>query len=281
MDIVRNRNSIKLLGLGFIFFVISWLVLFMDFRLVNAIQYLDSDFFTFWLAGRMNWTGENPYSSFQWIESHHIQGAKWIPNPSFPYPLPLAYFLAPIGLMEVKEAYTVWMYLSQAAVIVSVLLMISLYVQLEQKYYLFPILAGVILFRPTIVTFLNGQLGAWILLFASISIWLLEKEMFLIGGIILAFMLLKPSLGVPILGLMVLWGIAHKRWRMIFGIGLGAVMLFIIGAIRDREWVFEFVRSGSNKLLNNFGYSPIFWGSQVQFVITRSLARCPWDYSLA
>src|ERR1035437_9377936 len=83
----------------FIFLVLlTPLFILSAFMFATSVDHLNGDFFTFWLAGRMNWTNQNPYLSNLWISGHHQYGASWIANDIFPYPLPLAILLAPFGL---------------------------------------------------------------------------------------------------------------------------------------------------------------------------------------
>jgi len=76
------------LGLGTLFLTVA-------VRVVHSLDYVNSDFFTFWLGARMAWTEEDPYSSEDWLSAHDKYGVEWIPNPTYPYPLPLATLLAP------------------------------------------------------------------------------------------------------------------------------------------------------------------------------------------
>jgi hypothetical protein len=39
-------------------------------RFVYSLIYRDSDFFTFWLAARMQWMGQDPYTPAQWLGGH-------------------------------------------------------------------------------------------------------------------------------------------------------------------------------------------------------------------
>ena len=75
-------------------------------RIINSIDYHNNDFFTFWLAGHLVATGGNPYASAQWVAGHHEFGVTWIPNQAYVYPLPLSLLFVPLGLLSLKQAYT-------------------------------------------------------------------------------------------------------------------------------------------------------------------------------
>ncbi|MGA7607447.1 MAG: hypothetical protein WCA79_16135, partial [Anaerolineales bacterium] len=87
---------------GMILAVILLGVIFYLKAMQNYIHqdYTNANFFFFWLAGRMMWTGQNPYNATQWLAGHDAYGATWKPNQIFPYPLPLAFLMAPLGLIS-------------------------------------------------------------------------------------------------------------------------------------------------------------------------------------
>jgi Glycosyltransferase family 87 len=229
-------------------------------RIVYGLAYRDSDFFTFWLAGYMNWTGQNPYSSAEWLGQHHALGATWFPNPVFPYPLPLATLLAPLGLLRLDTAYIVWISLSFLLLVVALFVILLRRPAPRLKHYLFPILAGLLLFRPMWVTLHDGQLGAVLLFALVISAALLEDRRWFLGGLAAALVAVKPTLGVPILGLLGLWLLATRQWRALAGLGAGLAVLLALGLARDPNWVGEFLTVGQWKLSTGFGFSPSLWG---------------------
>ena len=83
-----------------LFGISAWII-------VSALDYQNSDFFTFWLAGRLLSNAQNPYNSGLWLEGHRLYGAEWVPNSILPYPLPLALITLPLGLYPLKTALTI------------------------------------------------------------------------------------------------------------------------------------------------------------------------------
>jgi hypothetical protein len=235
-------------------------LLLANWRLVHSLSYPDSDFFAFWLAGRMTLERADPYSPALWLDGHSRYGSVVIPNPIFPYPLPLAVFLTPLGLLPLDYAFTLWIYLSEVAVATSALLAISLFPEVPGRPYIFPLLSGAYLFRATLVTFRNGQLGAFLLLVLAATLLLWERQKWLYGGALAAMLLFKPSVGLPLLAFLGLWLLLRKNGKAILGIGLAGLLLFTIGAISNPGWVLDFLRNGQGKLSHAFGYSPSLWG---------------------
>jgi len=252
---IRNRLSITFL------IVIILASFFIATRIVYSQDYADSDFFSFWLAGRMSFTSQYLYQPDQWIEGHHQFGAEWISDPTFLYPLPLAVLFYPLGSLNLGQAYVTWVLLSMIMILVSLYLLMSPGWSESSKHYVFPILAGVFLFRPTIITLKNGQLGAAFLFILAIIIYLWEKGRWLEGGVALAFLSLKPSLGLSITAMLVLWLLLARKWRAILGFIGSSAGLLLIGWLVDSSWLRDYIQIGSQKVVQNFGYTPTLWGA--------------------
>ncbi|HKZ53944.1 MAG TPA: glycosyltransferase 87 family protein [Anaerolineales bacterium] len=241
------------LGLGTLFLTVA-------VRVVHSLDYVNSDFFTFWLGARMAWTEEDPYSSEDWLSAHDKYGVEWIPNPTFPYPLPLATLLAPLGLLPFELAYVAWVVLSQMMTMLSLGLLLLLWDSTLAKRYAMPLIAGLIVFRPFLVTLRNGQLGAFLLLVLTITVVLWARAHWLVGGAAAALLALKPSLGMPLIVLLALWCLLRAKPRALLGLLLGGASLLVIGWIEEPLWVSQFVTIGETKLVLNFGFSPTVWG---------------------
>jgi len=122
----RQRiNTSRGLILGIIFIIV---LLGLSLDGVTTFQKFDidipNDFFTFWLASRMVYQGDDPYDSSQWIKGHEEFQANFIANDTFLYPIPLA-ILLPFGFLHVKGAYVAWVFLSFVMIAVSIILLIN------------------------------------------------------------------------------------------------------------------------------------------------------------
>ena len=230
-------------------------------RVAAAQDYmLNGDFFTFWLGGHMISQGQNPYDANQWLVHHDSFGAKWIPNNAYIYPLPLAIVTSPLGLLALPIASKVWVFLSILMVLMSVGLSFSFGLIPRKLFYLLPAICGVLTFRPVLVTLRNGQFGAlWLLCLAS-TIWLWRRNQWFIGGLFLPIIMLKPSFGIILVGLVAIWLLIIKRWTALAGMSVSGAILMVLGWLYNPTWIPSFLEAGQNKLISNFGFSPNIWG---------------------
>ena len=220
----------------------------------------DRDFLPFWLAGNMIMKGENPYDANQWAAGYSIYETSLSLNPAFLYPLPLALLFAPLGKLPFHSAYIIWITLTQLMIIFSLAILLSLEKSPRAKLFFVPLLAGIVLFRPTILTLTQGQVSG---LFLFVLVWIgffWQRGQWFPGGLLLGLLVLKPNLGVPIIGLVAIWLFLQKRWRAIFGILVSGIFLLIIGFVNNPAWVMQYWHVGSNKLTVTFGGSPTVWG---------------------
>ena len=250
---MRGIKSALLLGILLVAFLLA------SVRLVRTVDVPNSDFFTFWLAGRLALTGEDPYSPDQWVQGHHDYGATWIPNQTLVYPLPLAYLMVPIGALPLYDANVLWVFFSMVMVLASIALITRPGNHLPWNLFT-PLIAGVYLLRPTLVTFRNGQLGALLLLILVGTMVLWRSNRWFAGGAVLALLWLKPSIALPFLPLTAAWAVLTRKPRGISGIAMGTAALTIAGWAADPSWVGDYLSIGARKLAASVGYAPSLWG---------------------
>jgi len=225
----------------------------------------NSDFFTFWLAGRLVLRGSNPYSVLDWVGGHNIFGSTWFPNLAFIYPLPLAIFLLPIGLFNQKDAFILWDIFSIFVTFLSIYFLMQALGDKKRKF-LIPIIAGTIIFRPLFPLVGGGQISGWLLFMIVISLILWDIKQWLAGGMVLTLTLLKPNIGIFLIFFVSSYLLLNKNHKAIFGIILGGMSLFILGAVLDPWWLKEYYYILTLKYNQIFGYAPTIWG--MAFYIT-------------
>jgi hypothetical protein len=176
------------------------------------------------------------------------------------YPLPLALLLAPLGLLPFHSAYIVWVTLTQLMIIASLSILLTLETNPRRKLFFIPLLTGIVLFRPTILTLTQGQLSG-VFLFALVWIaFLWQKGKWFWGGILLGLLTLKPNLGFTVIVLVAIWLLLNKNWTALCGSLVSGIFVLIAGLIYNPAWVIQYLQVGSNKLAATFGGSPTVWG---------------------
>jgi hypothetical protein len=122
MTIFRRHRSLLAGGLWAVAVVGSLALVWQ--RALHNLEHIDfrnSNFVFFWLAGRMVLAGQNPYDAVAWLANHDLFDIAWRPNQIFPYPLPLAVFLAPLGILRLPLAYFLWQIVSAIFILAGIL----------------------------------------------------------------------------------------------------------------------------------------------------------------
>lgn len=231
-------------------------------RVVNSMNYHQNsiDFYNFWLAGHLVTEGQSPYNSAQWIAGYPPYVLDITLNPAFLYPLPLALLFAPLGWLSFKAAYITWVTLIQLMIVISLGILLFIRPNPRAKLFLIPLLAGIILFRPTILTLTQGQLSAFILCVLALLALIWDRGKWFWGGLLLGTLMLKPNLGVLIIALLVIWVLLHQHWNALVGLAASCFILLSAGLAYHPNWIMEYWHIGSNKLTQTFGGSPTVWG---------------------
>jgi hypothetical protein len=240
--------------------ILAGLCILLAIRIVNGIDWRNNDFFTFWLAGHLVMQGGNPYAPVQWVAGYHEFGISPIPNQTFLYPLPLSLIYAPLGLLSLKTAYIAWVALSEGMILAALVLLLAHQKGSNFLRVFLPLLAGTVFFRPAVLTLVNGQVSALLLLILVGTVCLWERGKWEWGSLLLPLLMLKPNIGAPMLALVGLWLLLNKKYKSIAVIGAGLAGLLVIGLIQNPQWVSEYLSIGNIKVAETFGWSPTVWG---------------------
>ncbi len=211
-------------------------------------DYVNSNFFSFWLSGHMVWTGQSPYNPVQFLAGFRAAGATYIPSKILQDPLPLMYLLAPIGALSVGLGYLVWQFTSE--VIIAVCVFILLRLVHRPAWLAAPISVFLLYFGPVYLTLQIGAIGAIALLSVALAIVCLETDRPLLGGLALSLTLLKPPQALTLLALAGIWLLARRQWKAIAGLILGGLTLLAVWLLRDPQGLIKF-RGSSDFLLGH------------------------------
>jgi hypothetical protein len=277
MKAFLKRNQKQILNfLGIIVTLVVLGALFYQRAIQNYTHqdYTNSNFFFFWLSGRMMWTGQNPYDATQWLAGHDAFGATWKPNQIFPYPLPLAFFMAPLGLLSLGKAYVAWQIVSQIVIALTVFWLIHHWHAQAQRILFLPLMIFLLFFGPVYLTLQIGSVGPLALAALAFAILLLERNQPLWAGMILSLTLLKPPQGLTILILAGIWFLARRDWKAIIGVALGGIILLVAGILRDPLWLIKFRGASAVVLDRTMGVDSNMYS--FAYLACNQNAACMW-----
>jgi len=223
------------------------------------------DFGVYWQAGHMILSGQNVYDSTQWEAVRQVEGIVDYPAHLFPYPLPLAMLFSLPALLPVQNAYALWMFLAQVAVLLSIIILLSFY-PARSGYLELLAIAGIFFFRPMFSIVNSGQILGFLLLPLALSIRLFQEDKWFAGGLILSILCLKPSIGFPLLILTSIWLIFSKQWKGIWGMICGGLILVLVGALVNPQWVVDYISVSDNSFHRFLGLQPTLWGVVAKIV---------------
>ena len=220
----------------------------------------DSDFFSFWAAGKLLGEGGNPYDEVEWINIHEVEGTDWISDQTFLYPLPLALFFIPLGTLSLQHASILWLTLSQVMIMFSIYLCCRVMDWDRWKHYLVPLIIAALLFRGVLVTIRNGQLGAFLLFLISLGLYYWSQDKGFLSGLFFGFLFLKPSITGIFLVVVIVWFLSNRSWKALTGLGVTIGSLITITIIIQSGWILDWLMIGKGKALSTAGTTPTFWG---------------------
>jgi hypothetical protein len=142
----------------------------------------------------------------------------------------------------------------------SVFILISFWKYERKIAYVVPILFGMVIFRPIIVTIRNGQIVSLIFFLTVLGMLLYFKNFPFLAGLVITGLILKPSLGLPVLGGLGLFFLFAKGFKELGGLAAGMVLWLGTGFFFDPKWIVRFLGIGSEVLNVRWTGAPTVWG---------------------
>jgi hypothetical protein len=144
----------------------------------------------------------------------------------YPYPAWTVVVMLPLALLPERAAMLVWFICNILMLAASLALLLRL---LDQP--LSPIAYALLvclstLFLPVLTTIWLGQLNIFLLLVLALSVSLFLQKRWTWLGIVLGLSFLKPQVMILPAGLLLLWALGRRHWRLLAG--FGAVMLVLV-----------------------------------------------------
>jgi len=249
----------KTLGILLAIVLLGGMIYLRAIQNYNKQDYHNSNFFVFWLSGRLLTDGENPYNPDQWRAGHEEYGSTSIREASFLYPMPLAIFMIPLGLFSLNKAYLGWQILSQISIAIVVFALLNKWQKTEHIRMFIPMILFLLFFGPLYLTLQIGSIGPLILIILFMAMILLQKNQSFAAGILLGLTMLKPPQGISILLLAGIWLLARRDWKAILGILFGGSFLWLIGLSIDSNWVSGFLHNSEAAFDRRLGFQSNVW----------------------
>jgi hypothetical protein len=228
--------------------------------IINSFYYPDSDFSSFWVAGKMILMGGNFYNLEEWNQARTMISSTWFWEIGFLYPFPLGIIFASIAWIPYKLAFILWLIFTQGLIVGSGILLFANLQYPKKIQYFIPFMLGVAIFRSTYVVLRLGQLTGVLLFLLCLTIYYWEKRRWYLGGLLFGILILKPSIGGILILLVGVWLITTRNWAAIKGVITSTVGLLVLGWLVNPSWVSDYLVIGQKKLGLTFGVSPTMWG---------------------
>ena len=236
--------------------------------LAGPSVYVNRDFMSLWTGARAILMDLDPYDPEVWRPLRAHFGSTWLQDVRAPFPLWTFLFALPFALVDIGWGAAAWIAFS-ILVLAGTLLLFPLRASRkaegagqEQRrtsmLSLLLLILGTFTFRPTLVTFLNGQIATVLLLILALFLILMERDQPFAAGFVLAFTALKPNpfiLFIPAVGI---WLIHRRHWQAIAGGAAGSFLLLAASWLVQPGWLFEWfkVRSKAEWVF----ITPTIWG---------------------
>ena len=152
----------------------------------------------------------------------------------FPYPAQFAVLYQPLASFEYHWAYLIHTAIMGGLLLAAIMLARPMLPWIEGKVTL--ALAAALLFWPMFRTITGGSNTAFTLFLITAGWRLIHDDRRLAAGFVLAGLLFKPQLAIPLLGLYAL----GRYWRVVAGSAVGAAAYYLWGAaIQGWSWAFD------------------------------------------
>jgi hypothetical protein len=255
--------------------------------LIAAIQFATQtdqkttqrDYIQYWVIGQRLIHGADPYDvvAITQLEEKAGLGSD---QPRISLSPPAVLFpMLPLGLVSPKTGYILWWLAIMGCLSVALWLLWRLNGRPDNRIHLFGYA-----FTPAIVCLISGQLSIFLLLGIVLFLALLKKRPALAGAALLPCML-KPHLFLVFGFVLLVWIIARRAWRVLFGFFAALAVSCAIPMLFDAHvWQQYFSMMNGTHIMQVF--IPTF-GMALRFLIDRNavglqflpaVLGCAWGF---
>jgi len=178
------------------------------------------DFPEYWAAGRLNLRRQNPYSLEQIAELQRAIGRHqplmmWNP----PWTLAL---VMPFALLPYSFARSLWYALHLGLLVWACDRLWLAYGGVVRKRWLACLLA--LTFAPVLHVLKYGQITVFVLAGLVLFLRAVRREHWMMAGMALALLLIKPHLLYLVVALVLLWAVSYRKATVLLGLALTALV---------------------------------------------------------
>ena len=202
---------------------------------VASIALMD-DFIAYWAAGRLQWTGQNPYS-FE-LFSKLQESIGWQERPHVMLYPPWAFLLlVPLGIADYTSARLFWLLLNLGLLTLTSSLLWKLYDGPPKLLWVAWGLA--FLFYPSLYLLRIGQMSL-VVLFGLVTFLLLHQQgRHWSAGCVLFLAAVKPHLAYLFWIALILWIAQQRHWKILTGLLLMLVLATVIPMVLNPNLVVQ------------------------------------------
>ena len=209
-----------------------------------------SDFLPLWSATRA-WLrdGISPYAPDVQQEAEMlVYGRSAMPSLDEPvyaflYPFPTLLFSLPYGLLAYPNARALWMTVLEIALPLSALLLFGVRRWKTPP----PMIAVALLFSfvwvPGFTGLITGQFAVLIVLMLAGALLAVEREAYVVAGILLGLATLKPQLSGLLVVFYLVWGIGRRRWPLLLSFLGTSILVWGLTLFIESNWLLAWARA--------------------------------------
>jgi len=247
---VRNRLQDNGLAKGicaiFLVTILGWLTI----RLASQLDLPPDDFVEYWAAGRLQLTGENPYSPEQLFALQ--QSAGWtddVPLMMWNPPWTLS-LVMPLALVDYAIGRGLWFLLNLALVLVCADWTWRFYGGPSRYRWLARLVSFT--FLPTVVVLYVGQIGLLILAGVAGFLHFESRRQWWLAGAAAVLIAIKPHLLYLFWVALLLWAVDGRRWTVLLGGGLAGLVATGIPLLFNSAVISQYIHTTINE-------PPLYW----------------------
>jgi len=202
----------------------------------------EQDFLIYWSAARLLAVGENPYDPVS------LQNLQYETRPERAYTLAswnppwLLVILLPLGLLPFDLAVRAWLVCNIGLILAAAAATWRLLTGASEGRAIVAVSAASLWFLPSLSTMNLGQISSLVLIGLVLGSWWLRARRDALAGAAFFVATVKPHVTYFVLLLLVLWVIRKRRWRVLWGMTVAAVLSMIVLYVMFPGWMPAYFR---------------------------------------